>query len=249
MGRFKIGEQVCNNCIHWRCSDRREFQGNPPREVYTCVNCADCGRTGRSQHARDSCPFFTHVGGVTVTFPSSTAAERPRATFRETSPGENYFNAVMGFIQGRRAINAASRLADQYFQEEEARLSRNRDDEKRILLIRHGMSRSASSSDRRAFEVLYENAVADDPEAQLYLAHCFQHGEYGAERNPALAAKWCLKAACHENADAQNLLGTFYLDGFGVERDTRKAGALFRSAAKLGSREAARNYKVLTGTI
>ena len=122
---------------------------------------------------------------------------------------------------------------------------RDREDEKRQMLLRHGMSRSATSKEQQSFEVLYENAVADDPEAQLYLAHCFQHGQYGAVKNARLAAKWCLKAACHENADAQNLLGTFYLDGFGVERDTRKAGALFRSAARLGSREAARNYRAL----
>ena len=245
MGRFKIGEQVCNNCIHWRCSDRREFQGNPPREVYTCVNCADCGRTGRSQHARDSCPFFSHVGGVTVTFPSSSSPAASRTLIRGSNPGESYLNAIMGFIRDSRAINAASRLADQYFQEEEARLSRDREDEKRQMLILHGLSRSANSENRKIFEVLYENALEDDPQAQLYLAHCFQHGEYGAVKNAKLAAKWCLKAACHENADAQNLLGTYYLDGFGVERDTRKAGALFRSAAKLGSREAARNYRAL----
>lgn len=246
MGRFRVGEQVCNNCIHWRCSDRREFQGNPPRDVYTCVNCADCGRTGRSKHARDTCPFFSHVGGVTVTFPSSSSEERAHAPIRETSPGESYFNAVMGFIQGRRAIDAASRLAEGYFRDEEERRIKDEGQEKRQRLLRGGMSRNALPSDRQAFEVLYENAIADDPQAQLYLAHCFQHGEYGAVRNPELAAKWCLKAACHNNADAQNLLGTFYLDGFGVEKSTRKAGALFRSAAQLGSREAARNYKVLT---
>ena len=244
MGVFRIGEAVCNNCVHWRCHSERRFQGNPPRDVYTASNCDKCGLTGRATLSKSSCGMFRHIGGVLTTY-SSPASIVANTRNRESNPGENYLNAVMGFIRDSQAIDAASRLAKQYFHEKEERLSHNREIEKLQMLIRHGMNKDATAKERQSFEVLYENAVADDPEAQLYLAYCFQHGEYGAVKNSRLAAKWCLKAACHENADAQNLLGTFYLNGFGVERDARKAGALFRSAAKLGSHEAERNYRAM----
>ena len=238
MGVFKIGEAVCNNCVHWRCHSERKFSGNPPREVYTTSNCDKCSLTNRNTLSSNACGMFRHIGGVSATYGSSVQVEQP-------NPGASFLSAVMGFIRDSQAIDAATELMNRHIRDEEERVERGKSESMRQILIKHGMRRDASPSDRQTFEVLHENAVKDDPEAQLYLAHCFQHGEYGAVKNARMSAKWCLKAACHKNADAQNLLGTFYVKGFGVEKDFRKAGALFRSAAKLGSREAARNYNTL----
>jgi len=238
MGVFKIGEAVCNNCVHWRCHSERKFSGNPPREVYTTSNCDKCSLTNRNTLSSNTCGMFRHIGGISTTYRPSVSVDQPNL-------GESFLSAVMGFVRDSQAIDAVTELMNRHFRDDEECVERRKAESARQILIRHGMRRDASPSDMQTFEVLYENAVKDDPEAQLYLAHCFQHGEHGAVKNAALAAKWCLKAACHKNADAQNLLGTFYVKGFGVEKDFRKAGALFRSAAKLGSREAARNYNTL----
>ena len=238
MGVFRIGEAVCNNCVHWRCHSERKFSGSPPKEVYTTSNCDKCSLTDRNTLSGNTCGMFRHIGGVSATCRPSVPVEQP-------NPGESFLSAVMGYIRDSQAIDAATELMNRHLRDEEERVERRKAESTRQILVKHGMRRDASPSDRQTFEVLYENAVKDDPEAQLYLAHCFQHGEHGAVRNATLAAKWCLKSACHNNATAQNLLGTFYVKGFGVEKDLRKAGALFRSAAKLGSREAAENYKIL----
>lgn len=237
MGLFGIGEQVCNNCVHWQCHSERKIRGNPPKEVYTTSNCDRCDISRRNTLSRNSCKMFRHIGGMSTTYASPIQVDTP-------SPGEMFLGSIMNFIREKHAIDMAKELlsnsSDGFVAYEDG------DDEKRKILERHGMSKSATSKDRQAFEVLYEGAISDDATAQLYLAHCFQHGEYGAVKNARLAAKWCLKSACHNNADAQNLLGTFYVNGFGVEKDLRKAGALFRAAAKLGSREAAQNYMAMT---
>ncbi len=243
MGIFKIGEAVCNNCVHWRCHSKRQFRGNPPREVYTTSNCDKCGLTGRNTLSKNSCGMFRHIGGISTFSMPFDRVDTPQDL------GTAFLSSVLGFMRERQAINTAKKLLNECLHDEDGETQECEEQgvQKRRNLIRHGMSRTATDEEQQAFEVLYEGAVADEPEVQLYLAHCFQHGEYGAVKNARLAAKWCLKSACHENADAQNLLGTFYVKGFGVEKDLRKAGALFRSAAKLGSCEAARNYKAMTG--
>lgn len=242
VGIFKIGEAVCNNCVHWRCHSERQFRGNPPREVYTTSNCDKCSLTGRNTLSKNSCGMFRHIGGVSTSSMPFGRVDTPQ------DPGAAFLSSIFGFMRERQAINTAKELLGECLRDEDDVIQTRKEQEaqKRRNLIRHGMSRTATGEEQQAFEVLYEGAIADGPEAQLYLAHCFQHGEYGAVKNARLAAKWCLKSACHNNADAQNLLGTFYVNGFGVEKDLRKAGALFRSAAQLGSREAAQNYMAMT---
>ena len=238
MGLFGIGEQVCNNCVHWQCHSERKIRGNPPKEIYTTSNCDRCNVSKRNTLSRNSCAMFRHIVGISTTYAAPIHIDTP-------DPGEVFLGSVMNFIREKYTIDMAKELlsncSDAFAADEE-----DSGDEKRAVLERHGMSKSATPEDRQAFEVLYEGAISDDATAQLYLAHCFQHGEFGAVKNARLAAKWCLKSACHNNADAQNLLGTFYVKGFGVEKDLRKAGALFRAAAKLGSREAAQNYMAMT---
>lgn len=234
MGCFNIGERVCNNCVHWQCHSERKIRGNPPKDVYTTSNCDRCNVSKRSTLSKDSCAMFRHIGGISAPCFVSNPVAAP-------STGEMVFGSILNFMREKQVLDMARELLSESsdgFSSVNDATRRKRD-----ALERHGMSKRATSEDRHAFEVLYEDAVSGDPQAQLYLAHSFQHGEYGAVKNPKLAAKWCLKSACHNNADAQNLLGTFYVQGFGVEKDLRKAAALFRSAAKLGSREAAENLK------
>ena len=237
MGCFSIGERVCNNCVHWQCHSERKIRGNPPKEVYTTSNCDRCNVSKRNTLSKNSCAMFRHIGGISTPCSYSAPTAAPSA-------GEMFFGSILNFMREKQALDMARELLSE--SSDRFSVVKDAEKEKREVLERHGMSKCATPEDRQAFEVLYDGAVSDDPTAQLYLAHCFQHGEYGAVKNPKLAAKWCLKSACHNNTDAQNLLGTFYVQGFGVEKDLRKAAALFRSAAKLGSREAATNLKSIT---
>ena len=81
MGVFKIGEAVCNNCVHWRCHSERKFRGNPPREVYTTSNCDKCSLTNRNTLSSNACGMFRHIGGVLRV--NSQGAVNMRILFRK----------------------------------------------------------------------------------------------------------------------------------------------------------------------
>ena len=237
MGLFSVGERVCNNCVYWQCHSERKVRGNPPSEIYTTSNCDRCSVSKRNTLSKNSCERFHHICGYNSYYTP------PQINVESPSSGEMLLTSVVNYIRESRAIDMARELINSTSTNFKSAGTKS---SKLQKLQRYGLSKTASAYEQEAFEVLLEGAMSNEPETQLYLAHCFQHGEYGAVKNPKLAAKWCLKSACHNNADAQNLLGTFYIDGFGVEKDLRKACALFRSATKLGSREAAVNLKAIT---
>ena len=262
MGRFKLGEQVCNNCIHWKCNDKREFQGNPPREVYTCVNCADCGRTGRSQHARDTCPFFAHIGGVTVTFPSESTAEKTATSASETSPGESYYKAVMASIQNRRAMQASDansnakkqqmsifRDDDVEVDDEASREFRRRGEDlqhaqERVKeLMSEGLDPACMLGDKSVeFMHLLDRARDGDAEDQKRLAFAFWNGEHGAEEDHFRAACWFGKAS-DEDPEARFMRGCCYVSGVSgsegiIAQDVTEGISLIVSAAESGNEEA-----------
>lgn len=243
MGRYAIGDAVCNNCIHWQCHSERKFQGNPPREVYTTSNCDRCRLTKRTTLSSSSCEMFTHIGGISAqSFPvasPSRTSYNPRATF---------LSSVLSFVRESRAIDQAYDMARPAIEDEAQKRSHQRaaelEDWPYWQLVKHGMRPSASSEDRVSFRVLLENAAKGEAEAQCYLAYSFWRGEHGARKDHERAARWCWKAACQDYATAENLMGRFYHDGIGVLRNLEKAAAMFLRAAQRGSAEAIDNYRI-----
>ena len=92
MGTFKIGAEVCNNCIHWDCHYQRNFRGNPPTEVSTYSNQGKCELTGMCTVSEQTCQAFSHLGGVKKTF----------AYVKEPSPGEIYAQSLLDELDDRR---------------------------------------------------------------------------------------------------------------------------------------------------
>lgn len=231
MGCFRIGERVCNNCVHWRCHSARKFQGNPPREVYTTSNCDKCSLTNRATLSSNTCAAFSHIGGVQA---SATFVSPPKPDY---NPGMAYLNAVMEFARDRQMINAAERMMSRELDDTDDEYERERDRinrENRRKLLNHGMSASAGHDEQVEFRVLLENAAKGDSEAQFYLAWSFHRGEHGAIQDDERAAKWCWKAVRQDDARAEHLMGRFYLQGKGVARNVYKAEALFERAIARG---------------
>ena len=119
MGVFRIGEAVCNNCVHWRCHSERKFRGNPPREVYTTYNCDKCSLTDRNTLSGNTCGMFRHIGGVSATC-------RPSVPVVQSNPGELFLSAVMGYIRDSQAIDAATELMHRHLRDEEERVERRK---------------------------------------------------------------------------------------------------------------------------
>ena len=91
----------------------------------------------------------------------------------------------------------------------------------------------------------YEKAADQGvPDAQLGLCRLYYLGDVGFDKDYAQAAKWLAKPAAQDNAEAENLLGLLYQNGWGVQRDLKQAVALFQSAADQGNALAQRNLGV-----
>jgi TPR repeat protein len=72
--------------------------------------------------------------------------------------------------------------------------------------------------------------------AQLALAHRYIKGD-GVEKNPGLAAKWLISVAKANGGYATYLVGRFYRDGYGVEKDLAEAYKWFHIGAEEGIRQ------------
>ena len=239
MGRFKIGEQVCNNCINWECNGKREFQGDPPREVYTCVNCAECSRTRRNVLARETCSFFSHIGGVTVTFP-----HQPDPV--EHNPGEAFLNTIVNFMQNAQTIDATNEVAksrqaetsveedfddldgeaEREFANAMAELGKAND---RVSeLIKEGMDPECAFTDKAVeFMHLLDRAKEGSPIWQYNLSKALQTGTHGAineyeyvrqlidvrRKFDWLAYYWCKKSAAQGYPPAEYMMGKMNREG------------------------------------
>ena len=160
MGVFKIGEAVCNNCVHWRCHSERKFSGNPPREVYTTSNCDKCSLTNRNTLSSNTCGMFRHIGGISTTYRPSVSVDQPNL-------GESFLSAVMGFVRDSQAIDAVAELMNRHFRDDEECVERRKAESARQILIRHGMRRDASPSDMQDEFTAHPDRYMDKPKVSV----------------------------------------------------------------------------------
>ena len=71
-----------------------------------------------------------------------------------------------------------------------------------------------------------------DARLQFLLAERYRIGDELTERDYAEALKWYGLAAEQGDPDAQNDLGSMYLNALGVPKDAEKATELYRRAAE-----------------
>jgi hypothetical protein len=81
-------------------------------------------------------------------------------------------------------------------------------------------------------EWLKKSADAGYADAQERLAHAYEHGNYGLALKSGMAAIYCLLAANQDHELAICRLAYFYENGFGVDRDYKRAAELYRRAIK-----------------
>ena len=92
----------------------------------------------------------------------------------------------------------------------------------------------------RAFDLYKKSAELGDCVGASNLGNCYKNG-YGTEVDLTLAFQWLEKAA-NSNVNGSEFgmikLAFMYLDGIGVEKDTKKALELFEKASSLGNTDA-----------
>src|SRR6476620_9993779 len=87
-----------------------------------------------------------------------------------------------------------------------------------------------TKADQKPIEEVKAKAEAGDAKSQVELGR-YDKGE-GVMKDHAEAAKWYLKAAKQNYAEAQNSLGVCYLNGAGVAKHAVEAVKWFRKAAE-----------------
>ncbi|HQW57941.1 MAG TPA: tetratricopeptide repeat protein, partial [Gammaproteobacteria bacterium] len=90
------------------------------------------------------------------------------------------------------------------------------------------------SREQLAFDALVYCANQDDPVAAGRLAEMYLNGEGVVLRNSKVAFYWFSKAAEGGLPYAEIQMGHFYRDGFGVEKDIRRAVCWYEKAAYQG---------------
>jgi TPR repeat protein len=101
-----------------------------------------------------------------------------------------------------------------------------------------GLDSNADDEDQEKFRELFKNAKDGDAAAQFQLGHAFVYGDDGAMMNEHHGVMWLKKAAAQGNAEAENLLGDCYRNGWGVTENAIVARRWYQSAADKGLQEA-----------
>ena len=100
-----------------------------------------------------------------------------------------------------------------------------------------GSAQPASAGDYSSDEpiaTVKAKAKAGDPKAQFDLADRYMTGGRGVRQNVAKGLEMYRKSAAQGYAEAQNMLGVFYLEGEDVRKDYARALQFFRKAADQG---------------
>ncbi len=100
------------------------------------------------------------------------------------------------------------------------------------------LSPMAQAMNREEANMVATAAERGSDSAQVLLAVIYLHGDGGYGRNEALAANWFEKAAQQGNAYAAQMLGDFYAEGRGVEKNLKLAADWREKAAKRGNTRA-----------
>lgn len=206
MGRFRVGAEVCNNCVHWMCPDDRDFKGNPITDVYTACNCAECRKSHRKTLSDGTCPVFHHIGEVKNTFPYVK---------KETaSTGNAFLQSVMKYKQDLAAIECEKSEPVEQFDEEmdldgeaeqEFAMTMSelgRANDRAVELVKEGMAREFLFKDKAVeFMHMLDRAKGGDAEAQFAFALAFWNGRHGCEKENS--SSWYGNGLhwCNESAD------------------------------------------------
>ena len=225
MGGFKIGAQVCNNCVHWQCHAKRIFTKT---EVQTTSNCDKCGLSGRNTYSDGTCEAFSHIGGVTKTF----------AYVHEPSISDYYMQAMQGELK-MKAAHAAELAEIQRRREEQQRQEDQRRarvkaelDEK---LAENGMDPNADKVTRAWFLMTLNDARQGSVRDQLQLGDAFYEGHPGVIASKREAVRWYRRAAENGEEEAQYKLGECYYFGRGVTEDEVESIIWYEKAARQGN--------------
>ena len=227
MGHFEFGVRCCNNCIHWKCSSKREVRGNPPKEIYTSSNCDECSLSKRKTLSKNCCDGFAHLYGATVTHPyqedQHTSGGVASALLDSVSESNRSFTqTVVDYLRESASV------------QEEARGKRR----VRQILLKHGMDPSASKSDQQNFETIYRGMADGDSEAYYLMGQMLYFGQYGALLDKSMAYRCFLAAAKKGHVKSEYSLGYCYYYGQGVDEDEERAFAWLKRASEHGDSDA-----------
>lgn len=202
MGCFKIGAEVCNNCVHWQCHAKRTLTQT---EVQTTSNCDKCSLSGRNTISDKTCAAFSHIGGVSKTF----------AYVPEPSVGELYCQSLLEDLvrksdalraeQKECSRNACQKKRGDFFAEADRKFARTMEERekanKRIAeLLKEGLDPSCITDKIVEFMHLYDKANSGEGEYQFALAQAFWNGTHGALKEDESSGhgkgwRWCNESA------------------------------------------------------
>lgn len=106
----------------------------------------------------------------------------------------------------------------------------------------YAIMQSSRSIDAK-IEALKSLATQKNADAATALGVIYQLGLGGAAKDNSKAAKWYLVGAKLGNAQAQQIMGSFYKGGLGVPMDMEKAAYWYRKALENGITEVAQDLK------
>ena len=227
MGLFKFGARCCNNCIHWKCSSKREVRGNPPKEIYATSNCDKCSLTDRNTLSKNCCDGFAHLYGATVTFPyqeeqCSSGGIASALLDSVSEPSRNFTQSVVDYLRESESVQEETQEKPSV----------------RQILIKNGMDPSASKSEQQNFETIYRGMADGDSEAYYLMGQMLYSGQYGAVLDKRIAYRCFLAAAKKGCVKSEYSLGHCYYYGQGVDKDENRAFAWLKRASEHGDADA-----------
>lgn len=91
-----------------------------------------------------------------------------------------------------------------------------------------------AKNEQQAFEYIKKVAELEYPPAQSCLSIYYYTGFDKMESNPSLAFEWASKAAAQNDDEGIYLLGIYYKDGIGTDKNEKLAYEYFTKAAEMG---------------
>lgn len=239
MGSYKLGSECCNNCIHWD-AERDDKHGK--ENVYSHKNCAKCTsshgpRKGLNTLSSDTCPYFSHIWGITKTF-STQASETSSPSNPLTGmiagidePSRAYMEAILDSTMRSASINQAAKVvptpepakeeeddlngeAEEKFADAMKELGRA--NERASELVAEGLDTKYMFNEKSVdFMHMLDRAREGAAKDQFAFARAFWEGTHGvlsvehlnAQGKSNIPLEWCRKAAEQGLAEAQYEMG------------------------------------------
>lgn len=233
MGHFEFGVRCCNNCIHWKCSSKREVRGNPPKEIYTSSNCDECSLSKRKTLSKNCCDGFAHLYGAIVTHPyqedqhaSGGVASALLDSVSESN--RSFTQTVVDYLRESASVQT------EVYEEKQSESENTHLD---YWWIENGMSEDADKLEREWFRLTLNDAIEGSRSDQFSLGNAFYNGTSGVVQDRDKAVKWFRQAAENGLPEAQYMLAECYYYGRGVLEDEERAIVLYEKAANQGHKE------------